>query len=40
VTTENLAINFDPSGRLSLTLIGDYFKAYKEVNDLIGKLSV
>jgi hypothetical protein len=40
ITTENLAINFDDFGRPSLTLIGDYFKASKEVADLVGKLAV
>jgi len=40
VTTENLAINFDNFGKPGLTLIGDYFKAYRELADLIGKLSV
>jgi len=40
ITTENLAINFDDFGRPRITLIGDYFKASKEVADLAGKLIV
>ncbi|MEM0049780.1 MAG: hypothetical protein QXW39_04505 [Candidatus Bathyarchaeia archaeon] len=38
ITTDNLAISFDSFGKPSVTIIGDYFKAYKEFADLIGKL--
>ncbi|MEM5878982.1 MAG: hypothetical protein QXU74_00625, partial [Candidatus Aenigmatarchaeota archaeon] len=38
ITTDNLAISFDSSGKPSVTVIGDYFKASKELADLVGKL--
>ncbi|MGB9622342.1 MAG: hypothetical protein ACPL07_00725 [Candidatus Bathyarchaeia archaeon] len=38
ITTDNLAISFNPSGKPNVTILGDYFKASKEIADLIGKL--
>ncbi|MGB9760209.1 MAG: hypothetical protein ACPLZG_10325 [Thermoproteota archaeon] len=38
ITTDNLAISFDSSGKPRVAVIGDYFKASQEIADLIGKL--